>query len=346
MKGIILAFTDKGRNLAKEIETALNKSNSLVELLPKEGQRKKLEEAFSKQDIIIFVGAAGICSRFIAPLLRSKDEDPAVIVIDELGRYVIPVLSGHIGGGNDFAVKLAELIGAIPIITTATDINGVFAIDTWAVAQNMKVANIEKIKEVSARLLKGEKIAILSEYSWSGNPPTGIEMFHANKEEPVLDDVACRFRAGAYISIHNTGDVWEHTLRLVPRILTVGIGCRRGRTLDEIKAVLFEALNSIQVDALSIKQLASIDLKKDETGIIELAKELNVPFKIATSRQLLDVEGDFTSSSFVQGVTGVDNVCERSAIKFAQNGQLILRKFAKNGVTIAICQDEYNIEFN
>jgi len=132
------------------------------------------EEAFAKADQIIYIGAAGIAVRAIAPHIVSKDRDPGVAVIDELGKFVIPILSGHIGGANDMAKILAQMLGSTPVITTATDINGKLAIDTWAVNHNMTVANIETIKHISAAVLENREIGIYTD-SESGIAKKQIE---------------------------------------------------------------------------------------------------------------------------------------------------------------------------
>lgn len=128
----------------------------------------------SKTDALIFIGAVGIAVRAIAPHCKSKATDPAVIVLDERGRFSIPILSGHLGGANDLAKKLASICGAVPVITTATDIEGVFAVDEWAKAQNCHVLEPGRIKTVSSTLLAGKVVYYDSQWKITGTQPKNV----------------------------------------------------------------------------------------------------------------------------------------------------------------------------
>ena len=131
---------------------------------------------FENSDALIFIGAVGIAVRSVGKLLKSKLTDPAVICIDDCGKFTIPILSGHVGGANKLALEISDYINSIPVVTTATDINNVFAIDSWAVSQGLKIRRAYKIKEVSGKLLHGENIVIKTEVSIVGNPPKGVKV--------------------------------------------------------------------------------------------------------------------------------------------------------------------------
>ena len=280
-------------------------------------------KSWSKADALLFIGACGIAVRAIAPFVKKKTEDPAVIVIDELGTYSIPVLSGHKGGANELAVRLARLIGAMPVVTTATDINGVFSADDWARSQGLVVANPEKIKFISSRLLAGETLGFKSLYEIEGEMPPCLKT--ADTGYDIL--VSHRSRGSA------------DALRLVPKVVTLGVGCHRNIELEALEAAFEAMLAKSGCHRLSIFQAASLDLKKNEPALLEFCRRHGFPFITYTAAELAAVPGNYSGSEFVKKITGVDNVCERAAV-LASGGRLINKKEAGNGVTMALAIKE------
>ena len=178
------------------------------------------EENFGEREALVFVGAVGIAVRTIAPYIRNKAQDPAVVCVDETGRWAIPILSGHLGGANALARKIAGITGGEAVITTATDLNGVFAVDLWAKRQGLSVLQPDRIRAVSAKLLSGEEIMVECAWPVAGNAPEQV------REAPDGD---------VLVSCRNTG---TPALQLVPRILSLGIGCRRGTDAETLKTTL------------------------------------------------------------------------------------------------------------
>ena len=284
--------------------------------------------AFEQQKALIFVGACGIAVRAIAPYVNSKTTDPAVVVVDEKGQYVISLLSGHLGGANELTLEVADLLGAQPVITTATDIQGLFAVDEWAKGQHLFIEDMTIAKEISAALLAGQEIGVVSDYPIEGN---------VTKQLAFLPQAPL----GIQISIYESQEKrpFQKTLRLIPKTLTLGIGCRKGTDAEAIKALLEKTLAENNLSPNGIKEICSIDLKKDEEGIHKLADMLKVPFRVFTPEELKAAPGEFTPSDFVRETTGVDNVCERAAV-LGSGGQLMIKKQALNGVTLAIAIKE------
>ena len=296
------------------------------------------EEHFSTNDALIFIGAIGIALRAIAPYIKTKTKDPAVVVVDELGQFSIPVLSGHIGGANELALQIAEDLGSIPVITTATDINKVFAVDTWAKSQGLQILNPQCIKLVSSKLLKGESVHVKSDYPIQGNLPKNV----------YLNDLEDSNAGYDMIITHKdlVNECKNDTLLLVPQIITVGIGCRKDISFEAIESSILNILESENYHILAINALASIDKKANEKGILEFAKKYDLPFNTYSAEELNNLEGDFTKSEFVKSVVEVDNVCERSAV-MESNGKLIRRKDTCNGagVTVALAINDPNISW-
>ncbi len=322
MKLAYLSFTEKGRQLAGRLAAALGGTAQRC------GASCSLEAwtaaHFSQSDGLVYVGAAGIAVRAIAPHLKSKTTDPAVVVVDECARYAIPILSGHLGGANDLARAIGRVCGALPVLTTATDVNGVFAVDEWAKRQNCLVLNPEQIKTVSAKLLAGGTITVQSSWPIAGQPPRNVCQTEDRGADVLLD-------------IHpGTGE----KLHLVPRIAVLGVGCKKNVLPQTLETALAAFLTGAGVCEQAISAVASIDLKKNEPGLLDFCAAHGWPLKTYPAEQLREVEGQFTPSAFVKGVTGVDNVCERSAV-LASGGTLCQGKTARDGITMALALAPY-----
>lgn len=284
---------------------------------------------FPQADALLFIGAAGIAVRAIAPHVTAKTSDPAVLVLDEGGRYVIPILSGHIGGANVLATRLAALLGAEAVITTATDINKVFAADTWAAGHGYHIQDPARIKTVSSRLLSGEGAGLWSVFPVEGALPKGIY------------PVPRREEAHLTIGVWKAGN--EHALRLIPPALVLGVGCRRGTERAAIEALFSVLCDKENLHPKAFGLVCSIDLKKDEPGLLEFCRERSLPFQTFSAGELAGVPGDFTPSPFVEATTGVDNVCERSAV--LGGGMLRVKKTAGGGVTMAVAVRPWTVRF-
>lgn len=284
-------------------------------------------------DAIIFVGATGIAVRAIAPFICGKAVDPAVLVIDEAGRYVISLLSGHLGGANALARTAASLIEAEPIITTATDAESAFAVDTFAKENGFLLTDLRKAKEVSAKVLRGEKLRIYSDI------PMERLVQRPARHEAELVSAQDIDRADIVISYRTKLLNQATGLRLIAKRVHVGLGARKGVTQAEVAAAVATCLEDAGIDPRAVVALASIDLKKQEAGILAYSYECGVPFVTYTAEELRTVEGAFAGSSFVQSVTGVANVCERAAAYAAGrsgHAEVLVHKTIHGSVTTAV----------
>lgn len=335
MTGSIFAFSRQGCHTARRIREAYQDVIWSSFTMERFGEAdfsaitpKCYGDCFASSEILVFVGSCGIAVRKIAPYVHDKRTDPAVVCVDELGTFVIPLLSGHIGGANALARKLAESLHATPVITTATDINRKFSVDTWATEHGCAISSMQLAKAVSAAILEGD-IPLKSDFPIVGNLPNGV----IPGENGNL---------GIYLTITDK-EPFENTLRLTPKLLHLGIGCRRGTEKEAIANAVEQVFREKGLDFRAVKCAASIDLKQDEEGLLSFCKEQNVPIQFYTAQELESVPGDFTPSPFVQKVTGVDNVCERSALVGADN--LIVKKTACHGVTVAVAMENWEVHF-
>lgn len=298
---------------------------------------------FAQSDAIVFIGACGIAVRSIAPFVSSKKTDPAVVVIDEQGKFAISLLSGHIGGANELTEEISNLLHATPVITTATDINNKFAVDVFAKTNGCYISDMTMAKEISAALVNGNSVGFASDFPWVGEIPKELQLLD---EE---DDTKEKPEMGIYVTNSYLKHPFVHTLYLVPKIITLGVGCKKDTPADTVEKVVRKACDELLIPSVSMELVASIDLKKEEQGILEYCKERNLPFETYSAEQLKEVEGSFAESKFVEETTGVDNVCERSAIlgssKHGEKSNLILRKYAEDGVTAALARRKWSVQF-
>lgn len=315
------------------------KCSSLPEYSMKQSVSECVAEYFAQVDAIVFLAAAGIAVRSIAPCIRHKSIDPAVLVIDETGKFCISLLSGHMGGANELAEQTADMIGAIPVITTATDREKKFAVDDYARRNDLAVTDWKLAKEISVSVLNGNQIGLcvdrncvfnedqLSEWNVDEDGITG-------KEEGCSKDIV----NGVQISYLQTiQPVFPVTLQLVPRLFVVGIGCRKNTSEERIAKAIEQCLVQKNIHSKAICAIASIDIKAQETGILSYCEKNRLPFLTYSPEKLRLVEGNYSESDFVEQVTGVSNVCERSAMAAAK-GELICKKQIYDGVTVAIAR--------
>ena len=337
MKISVISFTKQGKNTAEKIENALNYKEQISTYFhPEGGVMKWTKEQFALNDALIFVGACGIAVRAIAPHIKDKLTDSAVIVIDEKGKFVIPVLSGHVGGANELALHLSQILDAEPVITTATDVNHKFAVDVFARQNRFDIFNKNGIVKVSSKILRGEKIKISIEKGKSqGTVPEEVEIISYPPEEK------------ADVVISGEAEILKSAvLGLKPREYVLGVGCKEGKDKEELEHFIENMLLKKNLNWNDIAVIASIDKKKNEKGIIELSYCKGIPYITFSAEELLNIKGDFQSSDFVRQTVGVDNVCERAAIAACEgNGDLIVKKQIENGKTLAIAKRQITINW-
>ncbi|MBO4706078.1 MAG: precorrin-4 C(11)-methyltransferase [Spirochaetaceae bacterium] len=317
------------------------------------------EKAFNKHIPLVFIGAAGIATRISADFIKDKFYDSPVVVIDERGQFVIPLLSGHMGGANELAQLIASRIGAVPVITTASDVAKKFAVDVFARRNGFSIVNREEVKHVTGKLLGGEKIRVWVhpdvDFAEEDIPEELVVVGGAapNCAQPQDDADIVILADDALHSLETD----KHRVVLVPKLYCVGMGCKKDKTFEDLLQ-FFEACVPAEVRG-NICTIASIDLKKTEKGLLELAQYLHVPFVTYTAQELAQVPGEFSESDFVREQTGVSNVCERAAVMCAgascsgEGGvncagpdctvagdgcNLVCKKTAGNGITVAVAK--------
>lgn len=354
MRLSIISFTGSGAELSEKIAAALKEADRAagIELFSKcaackeDGRFRFVEkrigewagEQMKERNALLFIGACGIAVRAVAPHITDKLHDSPVLVMDEKGRFVIPILSGHMGGANELALFIAEKTGAQPVITTATDVNGTFAVDIFAKRNGLFIANKEGIARVSSKALAGKNLTVAVEPGHLRKADSLPEGIHMTGYPPTQQ---------TDIVITSEEREFDAALLLRPREYVVGMGCRRGKEAEKIEALVMGSIAALGISAMQIAALASIDVKSNEPGLLAWSRKAGIPFVTYTAEELRSVEGNFHESSFVKEKVGVDNVCERAALRACgPEGRLVYEKHGEDGMTIAIAKREWRVSFD
>ncbi len=315
-----ICFTGNGKEVIEKLNKAYAQKGmegAGLHMFPGEDSAAPSAEEFVRSEFerghaLIFTGACGIAVRLISGCVRDKLTDSPVIVIDDAGSYVIPILSGHAGGANKLAVTIASLIGAIPVITTSTDVNGAFSADVFAAENGLRIRNRDGIRKVSAKAIEGKSVTI------------------SVKDYPPADPVD--------IIIADETDS-EYSLLLSPRSYVIGVGTRKGIDADIFERNVMSTIQGAGITIDEVYALATIDIKEKEPAIREFTGRYRIPLITFEADVLKRCKGNFTSSGFVEETVGVDNVCERAAILAAGCGsKLIVPKTAGDGVTVSVAK--------
>lgn len=304
----VIAFSHKGVSLALKIALSFSgtawapEKYARGEIIPLNMPLQNwIELHFDEAEALVFVSSCGIAVRSVAPYLKGKEKDPAVVVIDERGLNIISLLSGHIGGANELALNISKTIGGNPVITTATDLNGITSPDSWAVCNNCSIENLPIVKQVAAELLAGHNV--------------GVAVTEELQSAP-----------------------YPVTLWLRPKNLILGVGCKRGIDPELMRECFLDFMKNSGYSPLSVACLASVGQKKNEKAIILLAEFYKIPFETFYSEELMALPGNFTKSPAALAAVGTDNVCERAALFASQGGYMVRLKSKYQGITFALAR--------
>ena len=336
----VVALTRRGAFLAREISRGLAGARCWLPRAhagedPEERNFDRvatvLGEAFRRGENLVAVMAAGIVVRSIAPHLRGKAKDPAVVVVDEAGNFAISLLSGHQGGANQLARQVAQIIKGTPVITTASDLQGLPALDLAAIRTGLTIENPAALSQVQMNLLSGLNLRLVD--------PDGFlaELVEEYPErfiwETDLDTALAGGWPGVYAGFRERA--WSPAwLVLRPKNLVAGVGCHPGASADEILRFLKDSFRKERLSLASLKALASIEARKEEPGLIEAAARLGVEFIWFTKEELQSVPVPTPSPQVIR-LVGVVSVAEAAALK-AGGKELVLTKRKRGNLTLAV----------
>lgn len=328
MKYAVITFTEQGDKIADKLASIFS-----IDLYSKKKQKdfnfkevsKKAMESYSA---IIFISSTGIAVRAIAPYIKSKDMDPAVLVIDNSCNYVISLLSGHLGGANELTLEISKCLMAQPIITTATDNLGITAPDMIAKDNGLIIEDLKKAKDIAALLVEGKRVGFFDE--------KGIVQTPAGYSSN-LDDISGLLYVGSSESIN--GHLQGHivpTLKLIRRDIVLGIGCRKDFSSEKMQQTVLRVLKEHNIDNRAIKSVSTVEVKKDEVAIKELVDYLKCQLKIFTTEDIRPIQHKFEGSDFVEKTIGVRAVSE-PCVELS-GARIISSKMKLEGMTLCIGQ--------
>lgn len=367
----ILCITSNGRSLACKIKRSLNDgdiyfinnkrdenslddneviSKSLEEDVEIYTVKKRLkffvEDIFDKYEYILFIMATGIVVRTIAPLVTSKFSDPAILVTDEKGSNIISLLSGHMGGANEMTLHISDLINSNPVITTATDINKKSSLDMISKKLNGHIVNFrDNVLDVNAMLVNEDAVGLYidGEYNIDTRGFTVLDNSKSLESSISSDEELKKINLNTIVVISNKENLqidkyYEDKYRIIkvtPRDIVIGIGCRRDTESHLLQDSLEDFLIKNNIDINSIKEIGSIEVKKDEKAIIDLSENLNVPFRVLSVEEISQVDYLFEKSEWVKKSVGVYSVAEPVA-HLLSDGNVIIEKNKYKGITFSV----------
>lgn len=290
------------------------------------GIKEHIERIFQEYDGIIFISAAGIAVRMISPYIKNKETDPAVLVIDDLGRFTISLLSGHIGGGNELTQWASSILGSVSVITTASDIRGIEAIDIFAKKNNYIIEDTKAAKTIMTMMVNGEKIGFFTEDKEIIDYSNLVLIKDLNNIENISGIIAVTYMEQLKLDL-------PHVL-LRPKAINIGIGCRKNIDTEKIIDFIKDLLKENNLSQKSIKALGTIEAKKDEKGIIEAAQFFKCPLKIFSVKDIKKIENKLSKSDFVKATVGVYSVAEPCACLLGGNIKVFRKQ--KDGITLSI----------
>lgn len=353
MKLAVISVTRKGAELAERIAPFLGPG---VDVYAKNGRNLPeshhtydslsdlVNKKFSLYDGLIFIMATGIVVRVIAAQLNDKRCDPAVVVMDDGGNYAISLLSGHIGGANELTRLVSRAAGAMPVITTATDVARLPAADVLAVKLNLAIEPFSSLKTINSAIVNGDRVLFFID---KGLAESEQYIAVAARQEVALVDSSEIIYTDKYDAAVVITDkeliIGKPHLYLRPNSLALGIGCRRDTTSAEILSAIKQACQTIGRSITSVAVIGSTIVKADEQGLLSVAGQLGVPIKFFTNEQLEQCinQYELSLSDFVNEKIGVGNVCEPAAMLAGRNNKLILPKTKYPKVTVAVTAVKY-----
>jgi cobalamin biosynthesis protein CbiG len=333
----IVPLTPRGLELGQRLARALGRG----EVMPIERPvRQSLTDLFIAGRPLVCMMALGIAVRILAPLLGTKKGDPPVVVVDEMGRFAISLLGGHRAGANALAREVATALGAVPVITTASDALGRPAVDLIGRAWGWKIESEENLTRVAAAVVRGEPIGVYQDAGrrdWCEEFGDWPECF-----VPVQSLTPGQNFAGLIVISDQAVVLRDLPPALLyrPPTLVVGIGCRRGVPCAEIEEVFQAVCRKEGLSPLSLGMVATISLKAEEPGLKEFAARHEVPLRCFTAEELAQVPAVPTPSEKVRGKIGVAGVAEPAAMLAANTTSLLMPKFRGERVTMALARRE------
>ncbi|MBP1889617.1 cobalt-precorrin 5A hydrolase [Clostridium moniliforme] len=322
----VISVTEKGNKIAEKINEKLNgkvffKSRENLDL------KNVTKDFMENLEGIIFISSTGIAIRLTAPYLKGKSKDPAIVVVDVNNNFTISLLSGHLGGANELTLKVSSILNNTPVITTATDGMNLEAPDMIAKNNNLIIDNLNVCKNIASLLVNGNKVYFKDDKELIKLPKGYIKTREVKNNTLWITN-----------KLDNKNE--DNTLRLLRKDVILGIGCRKDTDSNKLKKFVLKTLKENNYDERAVKIIGSIDVKKNEQAIIDLAKYFNCEFKTFNKDEINSVDCDYEESDFVFKTVGVKGVCE--PVVHLLGGEVTLKKTKYEGMTLSIGEEIVN----
>lgn len=326
MKIAIISVTKNGDSNSLVLKEKLQQFSENIKIYFKSevktlGLNNVCKEAMTSYEAVIFISSTGIAVRGIAPFIKSKDKDPAVVVVDNSSKYAISLLSGHLGGANKLTTLVSEILGAEAIITTATDNLNIKAPDLFAKENNLIIDSLKDCKDIAALLVEGKKVGFYDEDNKLDIPKGYID---------CLEGVDGTMYVTNKLNLNTS----KKTLKLIRKNIVLGIGCRKDYDEDTMEKTVFEVLEKYNLDIRSVKVIGTVEIKAEEKAILRLQKKLSCDLNIFSIDDIRKVEHKYEGSDFVRKTIGVGSVCEPSVE--LSGAEILIDKLKLNGMTLCI----------
>ena len=311
--------------------------------------KKMVREVFGRYDSLVLVMAVGTAVRLVASELKSKHEDPAVVAMDEKGKYVVSLLSGHVGGANELARRVASLVGAEPVVTTASEVGETLALDLLGQEFGWRLDDMSNVNFASAAVVNGEEVGVYQdagEQNWWKKTKPLPDNIHIFFSLGALEESVCS--AALIITDRLLSEEWQSLLKRAviyrPKSLVVGIGCNRGVSCSRIEKAVTQVFLEHGLSTKSMRNVATIDLKRDEQGLLDFAQEHSIPVEFFSKETLMQVEFPSNPSRVAYNSVGVQAVCEPAALRSSKHASLVVPKTKLRDITIAVARVSYKNE--
>lgn len=339
----VFAVTGNGLALAGRLSSIYP---DLVVIGPDEiqdgGLKQAVKDTFSSSKALLFIGATGIAVRMVAPHLKGKHLDPAVVVMDDGGRFVISLLSGHLGGANELARELAVIYGAEPVITTATDSAGLACAEDISKAFSLVIQDPKKIKRVNSAILKGAVVLVIdadrARLKAIRERFKGAGPFRFRSSYPASGEFGAVISITPFEASGVPASIKERALIMRPKEFVLGIGCGKGVSAKEVRLAVDAALEKTGISLLSIRSVATIDIKCNEPGLLRFASKMGLDINCFCGPELDRIRPPSGRSKIVYERTGTGSVCESAALISAGVKRIWLRKQKTGRVAVALAR--------
>ncbi len=329
----MISLTAEGARLAKKLLLELSEYGDSIEHFYGRSVGQWSEYQFGYRDALIYIGKTDTVVEALAPLLCNHQRRPSVVVLDDQGTFCIPLLAGDDGNADMLAKRIGSAIGCVAVIPKQGRRCHDFDLECWATSQNIKVHNPEQIKIITGKLSAGVPVKLLSLVEISGKTPEHLYYTSAPTEADI------------FFTVYDFSASSPDALILVPPVLVLGIGCRKGTSLEQIEHVVFDVFERSHIHFSAVSKVCSIDLKKNEPGLLAFCKKYDLAFETFSAKELSAVKGVFKRVSTVSRTVGIDNVSERSVmLATGQKSTVLIPSTAENGITLAAAANTDLIE--